>query len=149
MALTTVRFLAVAITGLALVAPAAHLFVLANKIGLPRDQYFIVQGIYNGWWMLGLLLPLAVLANIAHAWLARADGVALTLALLAAGLVVVELLVFVAWTQPANAATRNWTVQPDNWEALRRQWEYSHAANAGIMFAAFCCAIAAAMRPLP
>ena len=25
---------------------------------------------------------------------------------------------------------------PDNWEALRRKWEYGHAANALIVFAA-------------
>jgi hypothetical protein len=27
---------------------------------------------------------------------------------------------------------------PDNWEQLRREWEYSHAANAAMTFAAFC-----------
>ncbi|TJW42154.1 MAG: hypothetical protein E5W83_22825, partial [Mesorhizobium sp.] len=33
------------------------------------------------------------------------------------------------WTRtfPANQATRNWTVLPEYWEMLRRQWEYSHA----------------------
>jgi hypothetical protein len=30
-----VRFLAVIVTGLALVAPAAHLFVLPDRIGMP------------------------------------------------------------------------------------------------------------------
>lgn len=34
-------------------APAlAHLFALPNKIGLPRDQYFVVPMIYNGWALL-------------------------------------------------------------------------------------------------
>jgi len=60
-----VRFLAVIVTWLALVAPASHLFVLPNKIGIPADQYFVVQGIYRGWWMVGLLLPAAVLTNAA------------------------------------------------------------------------------------
>jgi hypothetical protein len=27
---------------------------------------------------------------------------------------------------------------PENWETLRRQWEYSHAVNAVLMFAALC-----------
>lgn len=40
------------------------------------------------------------------------------------------LAVFFAFTFPANQATANWTVLPDDWEALRRQWEYSHAAAA-------------------
>ena len=28
--------------------------------------------------------------------------------------------------------------EPENWQALRAQWEYSHAANALVMFASFC-----------
>jgi hypothetical protein len=27
---------------------------------------------------------------------------------------------------------------PNDWEQLRRQWEYSHAVNAVVTFAAFC-----------
>ena len=34
-----------------------------------------------------------------------------------------------AWTFPANRATSFWTVQPDNWESRRSQWEYSHLAG--------------------
>ena len=55
------KFLAIVITGLALMAPAAHAFVLLNKIGLPKAEYFIVQQIYQGWWIVGLLLPVAFL----------------------------------------------------------------------------------------
>jgi hypothetical protein len=61
------RFLAVIITGLTLIAPAAHAFELLNKIGLPKEEYFIVQQIYRGWWIAGLLLPLAFLANVGNA----------------------------------------------------------------------------------
>ena len=39
-------------------------------------------------------------------------------------------VIFWTWTYPANAATSNWTMVPPNWEALRTQWEYSHAASA-------------------
>jgi hypothetical protein len=42
------------------------------------------------------------------------------------------------WTFPANQATANWTDMPDNWSELRRQWEYSHAANAVVMLIALC-----------
>lgn len=34
-------------------------------------------------------------------------------------------------------AEQYFVVQP-NWEHLRAQWEYSHAANALVMFAGFC-----------
>jgi hypothetical protein len=39
--------------------------------------------------------------------------------------------IFWSFTYPANAATDNWTRIPENWQALRAQWEYSHAASAG------------------
>jgi hypothetical protein len=47
------------------------------------------------------------------------------------------LAIFFAWTYPANVATRNWTVAPANWAELRTRWEYSHAANAIVIFASF------------
>ena len=143
------RFLAVVISGLALIAPAAHAFELLNKIGLPKEDYFVVQQIYRGWWMVGLLLPLAFLANIGNAVALRADRTAMMLSIAAAALIALNLVIFVLFTQPANAATQNWTVQPQNWEALRVQWEYSHAVNAAVNFIAFCCAALASTRPRP
>ena len=50
------------------------------------------------------------------------------------------LLVFFSWTYPANQATDNWTVVTPNWQALRTQWELSHAASAVLTFIALCCA---------
>ena len=44
--------------------------------------------------------------------------------------------VFWTLTFPANQLTANWTVLPDNWAALRSQWEYSHAASALLNLAA-------------
>src|SRR4051812_34703201 len=74
--LSAMRFLAIIITGLALVAPAAHAFALLNKIGMAKADYFIAQQAYAGWWIVGLLLPLALLANIGNAVALRADGTA-------------------------------------------------------------------------
>ncbi|ANK86285.1 MULTISPECIES: hypothetical protein [unclassified Rhizobium] len=140
------RFLAVIITGLAVLAPAAHLLSLPNKIGMGKADYFIAQRAYAGWWIVGLMLPLAFLANIGNAAALRADGAAMVLSIAAAVLIVVNLLIFMIFTRPANAATKNWTVQPEHWESLRRQWEYSHAANAAVTFLAFCCATLASIR---
>jgi hypothetical protein len=38
--------------------------------------------------------------------------------------------------QAANVATENWTFLPEEWETLRRRWEYSHAVSAWIYFVA-------------
>ena len=35
-------------------------------------------------------------------------------------------------TYRVTQQTRNWTMLPENWLALREQWEYSHAAGAGL-----------------
>ena len=142
----TTCVLAIVVTGLALVAPGAHLLELVNKTRMGENEYFVVQGIYRGWWMVGLLLPAALLANLALALNARRDAVALALALIAAALIALNLVIFFVWTQPANAATQNWTMRPENWDALRHQWEYSHAINAGVTFAAFCAATLAGLR---
>ena len=37
----------------------------------------------------------------------------------------VTLLVFFAWTYPANQLTDNWTTIPGNWQQLRHHWEYA------------------------
>ena len=141
-------FVAIVLTGLALIAPGAHLYELAHKINMAADQYFVVQGIYRGWWLAGLLLPAAFLANCVLAATARDDAAAFAAALTAAALIVLNLVIFFIWTQPANAATENWTMRPESWEALRRQWEYSHAINAGVTFAAFCAATLAGLRAI-
>jgi hypothetical protein len=146
MPMMIIRFLAVMLTGLAMIAPGAHLFALPGKIHMPEDHYFLVQSIYLGWWVIGLFLPAAFIANLVLAVAVLADRLAFWLALGAAALVVVNLAIFFVWTQPANAATQNWMVRPENWQSLRQQWEYSHALNAGVTFLAFCAATLAALR---
>ena len=45
------QFAALVLTALSLIGGGAHLFALPNKIGLPQEQYFIVQAIYRGWFL--------------------------------------------------------------------------------------------------
>jgi hypothetical protein len=136
--LKVVQFLALALTALALVPSGAHLFELANKMSLGAEQYFIVQSIYRGWNLFGIVLIGALIANLVLALLLRGQGVPFALALFGFFCLALTLVVFFIWTYAANQATNNWTTIPDNWEELRTQWEYSHAANAVVTFAAFC-----------
>jgi hypothetical protein len=138
MTIRAVSFLALVFTALAMVPYGAHLFALPNKIGMTREQYFIAQSVYNGWAMLGLILIPAMLLNVALAYLLRGEGAAFLLAVGGCICMAATLAIFLIWTQPTNAATRNWTSAPANWTELRRQWEYSHAANAGVIFMSFC-----------
>jgi hypothetical protein len=134
MLLRTVQFLAVMLTALALVPGGAHLFALWNKIDLPQDAYFTVQGIYRGWALFGFVLIPALVANLTLAFLRRHEVRASALAFAAAVLMAATLVIFFTWTYPANVATQNWTAVPLDWEALRRAWDYSHAVNAMLTF---------------
>jgi hypothetical protein len=137
-ALRTVQFLALVLTALVLVPAGAHLFALWNKIGLAAEQYFIVQNIYRGWDLFGIVLIGALAANLALAIMLRGRGTAFALALAGFACIGLGLVIFFVWTYPANVATTMWTTVPADWEDLRRQWEYSHAANAIVSFAGFC-----------
>lgn len=143
--LRTVQFIAIILTAIALVPGGAHLSALPNKITLPVDQYFVVQGIYRGWALFGIVLLAAIVAHVEHALLMRGRRPGFALALVALVLMLASLAVFFIWTFPANQATSNWTVVPDNWEALRTQWEYAHAAGAVLTFFALCAVVAAAL----
>jgi hypothetical protein len=147
MALQLVSFLSLVFTALALIPYGAHLFSLPNKIGMTEAQYFIAQSIYQGWALLSLILIPAMLFNFVLAYLLRRERPRFYLAAAAGVLMAVTLLVFFAFTYPANVATQNWTVSPANWFELRRQWEYSHAVNAGLNLLAFCLLVTATARP--
>jgi hypothetical protein len=134
-------FLAVVLTGLAVIAPAAHFLEMPRKMRLPKDRYFVVQDIYLGWWMAGLFLPAAGITNVAFAIMTGRK-----FATAAVVLIAVNLAVFLIWTQPVNRVTQNWTLQREDWQTLRNRWEYSHAVNAGVTFLAFCAATLAVLK---
>lgn len=138
-------FVALIATALALGAALAHALELPSKMALSKEAYFTVQQIYAGWNRLALLLliELAGMLAVLVLYIGRPQVVLLT-----TGAIVSLLLaqaVFWTWTFPANAATENWTVQPDGWEALRRQWEYSHLAGAGFQLLSMTLLIAAVL----
>ena len=146
-AVTTLRILALTLTALVLVPSAAHLFELPGKIGLDRESYFIVQGIYAGWALFGVPIIAAILANGALAVaLRRREPAAARYAIAGSGPDCGEPWRFLHLDLPANQATANWTQKPEQWEILRREWEYSHAANAIIVFAAFLATALAVVR---
>lgn len=133
------QFFALVFTALALVPVGAHLAALPNKIGMNEASYFIAQRIYDGWAWLGVVLIGAIVADAAAAIASRGQMAPFVLAALASLMMLGTLAIFFAFTFPANQATANWTTVPDDWQYLRRQWELSHAVNAVITFAAFCC----------
>jgi ABC-type Fe3+-siderophore transport system permease subunit len=117
----TIRFLAAIFAGCALIAPGAHLFELSRKLRMSEDHYYIVQNIYLGWWVAGLLLPAAFVADMVLV-LILTDRVAWWLGVSAVALIGINLAIFAIWTLPVNLATDNWAKRLANREELRRRW---------------------------
>lgn len=133
-------------TAVALGASLAHLFELPNKIDLGRDAYFTVQGIYRGWNQLAYVLAIEFVSIIAIIILSRDDRQVRLWATVALLSLVAAQAVFWTFTYPANVATNNWTAIPADWERLRRNWEYSHAAGAIFQLLAMTSLVIAALK---
>jgi hypothetical protein len=131
------KLLTLALTAVVLVPSGAHLFEMPRKIGLDRQEYFMVQAIYAGWaWFAFPIFAAIVLNGALFVMERRRNPASARAALISALLIIASLGVFFVWVFPANQATANWTQVPGNWQDLRRHWEYGHAANALIVFAA-------------
>jgi hypothetical protein len=139
--LTAVRFCALLFTALALAPAAAHLLELPNKIGLSREEYLVVQQIYRGWQLLGIVVFGALLSTLGLAMVVRKRRREFVPAFVAFLCIAGTQLVFWTFTYPANVETKFWTELPAHWDALRRQWEYSHAAAAVLNLLALLSAI--------
>lgn len=135
------QFIALVLTALALAPGIAHVASFLNKIHLNESTYFIVQTIYRGWNLFGIVLIAALVANAALAFAVRRHPQAFRLMLATLFCLITGLAIFFAFTYPANVATDNWTAVPANWAQWRWQWEISHAANSAINFVGFCALI--------
>ncbi|MGH6866124.1 MAG: hypothetical protein ACREDO_08155 [Methyloceanibacter sp.] len=130
-------FISLMLTAIAMSLALAHLFELPNKINISAEDYLTVQRNYDNWHIPGLIVPVAFLVVLVLAVALRGTGSPFVLSGIAVVLLVAELVTFWGFTAPANRATENWTVLPDNWKALRAQWEYSHAVRAFLYVLAF------------
>jgi MFS family permease len=140
-----VFFVALLASALVLAPALAHVMELSNKIDLPRDEYFTVQKVYRGWSQIAWVLIMQIAALVAAAILERSDRRVMLLTVLALACVAAAQGLFWTFTYPANAATANWTIMPDDWERLRSRWEYSHAAGAPLQLLGFCLLVGAAL----
>jgi hypothetical protein len=138
-------FLSMACVALALVPAGAHLAELPHKFRLTARDYLVVQQLYAGWSLFGAVVLGALLSTAVLTVLERREPRVLAAALLAFLCILGTQIVFWVFTQPANRATRNWTLLPGNWMQLRTHWEYSHAASAVLNLIALFALIYAAV----
>jgi len=136
MFLKCLGLLAVVSVAIYLVPGGAHFFELANKMAMSQSEYMTVQKIYAGWSSFGVTIVAALLLTLLHTFMVRRDRTAFLLSLVAFLCLAATQGIFWAFTYPMNVASNQWTVAPADFEAVRRQWEYSHAVNAALTFAA-------------
>ena len=136
MAFDSMRLLAVISVALCLIPAGAHFFELANKMSLSTAEYITTQKIYAGWSFFGVVIIAAIVFTLMHTLMVRAERTAFLLSLTALLCLGATQVIFWTFTYPMNAATNNWSVIPQDFEAARLQWEYSHAVNAVLTFVA-------------
>ncbi len=148
---SSVAFFIALLASAVMLGPAlAHAFELPTKMNLARDEYFVIQQVYRGWSNFSLLLVVVQLISlVTTAYLVRRDRRVLVPTVLAILFVLGAQVLFWTYTHPANVATANWTVETDDWMRLRRIWEYSHLARAGLQTLAMTSLIIAVVSRLP
>jgi hypothetical protein len=124
------RVISVLFAALALVPAGAHLFSTVNKLRLNGADYLASQRAYDGWAMFAMVVIGALLSTLALTIALYRAGEPYLFAALAFLCIAGTQAVFWSFTFPANEMTENWTKLPGEWEALRTQWEYSHAGSA-------------------
>jgi hypothetical protein len=137
MIIKLLHFFCIILTSLAMGGGLGHLYALPNKMRLSQTEYLTAQQAYRGWELLGIPIIGALILLIILAIFVRRDSrtfFPILGALICIGLGLAD---FFIYTYPANQSTVNWTILPEKWHILRRQWEYSHAAGALLNFSAF------------
>lgn len=139
-------FVALMATALALGGALAHALELLNKIGMSREEYFVAQQLYAGWNRLAFLLAIQAAGMLALIVMYWREPAVLRPAVVALACLVAAQTVFWIWTFPANVATDQWRMQPENWAQLRAEWEYSHLAGAVFQVGAMAALVVGVLR---
>jgi undecaprenyl pyrophosphate phosphatase UppP len=111
----------------------AHLLEAYNKMRLSKDEYLVVQQIYRGWSLLGIVVCIALISTLLLVIQTRHQPY-FKLNLLSCVCMLATLIIFFVFIFPVNQQTKNWEVLPDNWLQLRNRWEFSHVTNAILYF---------------
>lgn len=122
---------------LAVLAPAAHVLELPNKLHLDGPLWLAVQQrLYHGWGpLIGAPLEVAGLAiNLLLAATAAGNRMIRRCCGSAAALFAAMIAVFFLFNQPVNLAVNGWTTDtlPPDWPAWRWRWEVGHAITAAL-----------------
>jgi hypothetical protein len=126
------RAITVTCVAVYLIPEGAHFFEMFSKFALPSDAYMMVQRIYDGWAFFGIVIVLALIGTLAHAIATWRYPLVRWLSLGSFAALAATQVIFWSLIYPMNVLTRNWIETPNNLDAVRSQWEFAHAASAGL-----------------
>lgn len=134
------------IAALAVLAPAAHVLELPNKLALDGPLWLAVQQhLYRGWGpFIGAPLEIgALVLSAAVAVLCRRDPRVAWAAAVAAAAYAGMIASFFVFNAPVNGVVSHVTTAnlPPDWPLLRRQWEIGHAISAALAVIGLAAAI--------
>jgi hypothetical protein len=129
---------------LVLLAPAAHVLEMPNKLALDAPLWLAVQQhLYRGWGpVIGAPTEILALATtLALVIMRRRQRATMRLTLAAAVAYAGMLAAFFAFNNPVNAALNAWTPAsiPPDWQSYRMRWEIGHALAAALSVVALVC----------
>jgi hypothetical protein len=140
------------LAALAIAAPFAHVLELPVRRGYDPALYVAVtHTLYFYFAVAGGAIEVgAILAAVIYAALllrARTAPAARRWALVGAACPVLAHILFWVLIAPVNLEFATWTpgAVPADWTRFRDQWEFTHAARAGLFVAGFCALLASAL----
>ena len=117
----------------------SHVLEMPQKMQYPAPLYLqVTHTLYNYFGLIGGPLELTgLLFAIVLCFLTHSRPLENVLTISATGLLAAALLLWILNVAPANAQFASWTLEsiPGDWAYVRNQWEYTHAADAGLVLA--------------
>ena len=148
------RFITILLTAVLMTMGFTHLWQLPHRMDYDGTLWLETLRFYIKFGPAGpgpVIEVAAVQSAILVAFLVRDRRPAFAWTLVAAISLVVSLGIWWAFIYPVNTELLRWTTEtlPQNWTDFRDQWEYTHAARAGLMLVALGCLVWSVVAETP
>jgi ABC-type Fe3+ transport system permease subunit len=124
------RFVTVLFIVLPLSSLLWDMFEMPAMFNLSKDNYQLLQGFTNSLTWLVIFEILGVFLTVVLIRVEKKKKRTYRNLLVALICFAVSIALFFIFVLPADITTENWTAMPDNWDALRGQWEYATSIRA-------------------
>ncbi|MBS1797438.1 MAG: DUF1772 domain-containing protein [Acidobacteria bacterium] len=149
------RFLALMLTAFSLSLSMAHLLEFPRRMLFERELWVrvtVIEGVYALFGSVGAVFEVgAIAATFAVAYLVRRRRAAFYWTLGAGLVLLIALVSWIVFVNPANAELARWLTGPvpADWTKTRDRWEYAHVVNALIKIAGAAALVISVVRETP